>query len=63
MGNSGFGVGPDTSIDVVLIKINSQKNFDWMTSLDYFKSGDSYIKAMVYNELLYVSIGTGNIFF
>ena len=31
-----------------------------MTSLDFSSYGDSYIKAMVYNELLYVSIGSGN---
>ena len=58
--DAGFAVGPDTSVDEVLIKVNSQKHFDWMTSLDFSSYGDSYIKAMVYNELLYVSMGSGN---
>ena len=56
----GFGVGPNTPVDEVLIKVNSQKNFDWMTSLDFDSQGDSYIKAMVDNEFLYVSVGSGN---
>ena len=57
--DAGFAVGPNTSVDEVLIKVNSQKHFDWMTSLDFSSNGDSNIKAMVYNELLYVSMTSG----
>ena len=49
------------SIDIVLLKVNSQKAIEWITSLDFNNDLDSYSSTLDYGPYLYWSISSGSL--
>ena len=47
------------SIDIVIIKVNSQKVIEWVTSIDFNNDLDLSSGTMDYEPYLYLSISSG----
>ena len=47
------------TVDIVLIKVNSQKDIEWITSFDFNNDLDSYSNILDYGPYLYLSISSG----
>ena len=46
-------------VDIVLIKVNSQKVIEWITSFDFNNDYDSYAYTLNYDPYLYLSMSGG----
>ena len=53
-----FGISNSSQLDLSIFKLNSNKEFEWGTSVDYFNDIDELASTYTYNNTIYLALST-----
>ena len=58
-----FGVSPYSASDFCYFKIDSNRNFQWSTSIDFLNNFEERQSIYEYNEIVYITIVTSKYYY